>query len=73
MTEYKEHLEWCKQRALQYIDTGDLDGAFLSMMSDLRKHEETEGHSAIQLGVMLKLGGSLNSSHEMREFIIGFN
>ncbi len=69
----KEHLEWCKQRALEYVDAGDLNQALASMSSDLRKHEETEGHSAIQLGMMLLFGGHLSTPQKMREYIQGFN
>lgn len=68
-----EHLQWCKQRALEYINAGDLSQAFASMASDLNKHEETKNHSAIQLGTMLMFGGHLNTPEEMRKFIEGFN
>ena len=68
-----EHLAWCKKRALQYLDAGDLNQAFTSMMSDLTKHPETEHHSAITLGAMLLFGGHLSSRQEMRRFIEGFN
>jgi hypothetical protein len=67
-----EHLAWCKQRALAYLPS-DPTGAFTSMASDLGKHPETEGHSAIQLGLMMLMGGLLNSPAEMRKFIEGFN
>lgn len=73
MTTRKEHLEWCKKRALEYLDMGDTTNAFASMVSDLRKHEETEDHPAIQLGIMLKMSGALNDTDEMRKFIEGFN
>lgn len=33
-----EHLTWCKQQALEYVDRGDVQGAFASMTSDLNKH-----------------------------------
>lgn len=68
-----EHLQWCKERALEYIDSGDISGAYASMTSDLKKHPETEGHTAIMLGMMLMLGGHLNTPNEMRKFIEGFN
>lgn len=68
-----EHLAWCKKRALQYVDEGDLGQAFISMGSDLNKHPETAGHSGIQLGVMLQIAGQLNSQDKMRKFIDGFN
>jgi hypothetical protein len=68
-----EHLKWCKQRALEYCDMGDVAQAFASMSSDLGKHPETENHAAIQLGTMLLIAGHLNSPAEMRKFIEGFN
>jgi len=68
-----EHLEWCKRRALEYVDAGDLSQAYASIASDLSKHPETEGHVAIQLGMMLMISGNLNTPSEMRKFIEGFN
>lgn len=35
-----EHLTWCKRRALEYLDAGDLKGAAASMASDYGKHPE---------------------------------
>ena len=67
-----EHLAWCKARALEYLP-GNPDEAFASMMSDLNKHDETRGHSAMELGMMLKMGGHLSSADETRKFIKGFN
>lgn len=37
----EEHLNWCKRRALEYLDRGDLTNAVSSMGSDLGKHAET--------------------------------
>lgn len=68
-----EHITWCKQRALQYCDSGHTQEAFASMMSDLRKHPETENHAGIQLGMMQLMTGRLATATEMREFIEGFN
>lgn len=67
----KEYLEWCKQRANFYIDNGDLENGFLSMMSDLRKHPETKEHISIGLGLMLKMGGHLSTKKDMTNFING--
>lgn len=39
----QEHLDWCKQRALEYVEANSPVQAFASMASDLRKHPETEG------------------------------
>jgi hypothetical protein len=68
-----EHLAWCKERALEYVKQGDLPNAYASMTSDLRKHPETKDHAAIELGMMMLVSGHLNSLHEMRRFIEGFN
>ena len=68
-----EHLTWCKKRAIEYVDNGDVQNAFASMASDLNKHPETEGHAAIQLGMMMLMAGQLSSPQDMRRFIEGFN
>lgn len=68
-----EHLTWCKQRALEYVDAGDLQQAFASMASDLDKHPETQGHSGAGLGIALMMGGHLSSPQQMRKWIEGFN
>jgi len=68
-----EHLAWCKTRALAYVDVGDLPNAFASLMSDLQKHPETKGHGAGDLGMMLMLGGMLDTAKDMRDFIEGCN
>ena|SRR3990167_8495969 len=68
-----EHLTWCKKRALEYVETGDLNQAYASMASDLGKHMETADHPGIQLGMMLLMSGRLGTSAEMRKFIEGFN
>lgn len=68
-----EHLAWCKKRAHEYLDRGDITNAIASMGSDLRKHPETENHAGIALGTMLMLTGNLSDMHEARRFIDGFN
>lgn len=68
-----EHLEWCKQRAREYIDMGDFHNAYSSMGSDLSKHPETANHPGIKLGAMLIFSGQLKTNEEMRKFIEGFN
>lgn len=68
-----EHLAWCKKRALQYCDMGEVNQAFASMASDLGEHHETANHSGIQLGMMMLMGGHLSTTDAMRKFIEGFN
>ena len=69
----KEHLDWCKERALEYVDINDLGSAYTSMVSDISKHEDTRNHEAINLGMMLMMSGGLSTSDKMRDFINGFN
>lgn len=70
-----EHLAWCKARALEYVDAGDLEQAFASMISDLGKHPRTASSQGIgsMLGMGLKINGHLNTAALMRDFIEGFN
>lgn len=73
MPEKHDHLSFCKKRALEYVERGELKEAFASMMSDLQKHESTQGHAAIELGFILEQSGHLSTKDEMRRFIEGFN
>ena len=68
----EEHLAWCKRRALEYIDRGQINEGITSMMSDMRKHEETAGSGLEQLAMMMLMSGNLNSVHEARKFINGY-
>ena len=68
-----EHLQWAKDRALEYADRGDASGAMASIGSDLRKHPETAGHPGIELMMMHLMSGLLNGPGELRKFIEGFN
>lgn len=69
-----EHLEWCKKRALEYLDAGDLNNAFTSMLSDLNKHPELENHPGKLIGVgFMMLPGWISNERELRRWIVGFN
>ena len=68
-----EHLQWCKDRALEYVERGELQEAFSSMASDLNKHPETIGHAGCELGMMQLMARQLSTAPEMRRFIEGFN
>lgn len=68
-----EHLQWCKQRALEYVAADQLGDAIASMASDLGKHPETRNHSAIQLMMRLAFAGHLSTREEVKRFIEGFN
>lgn len=68
-----EHLQWCKDRAMEYVDSGDLTEAVASMCSDLNKHKDTRNHAGIQLGMSLMMAGKMGTTSEARKFIEGFN
>ncbi|KKN06051.1 hypothetical protein LCGC14_1081290 [marine sediment metagenome] len=69
----QEHLEWCKERALEYVKQGDITQAYTSMASNLGKHPETAKHAGIALGMALLMFGNLDTSDKMQRFIEGFN
>ena len=68
-----EHLAWCKERALEYADRGDMANAIASMGSDLNKHPDTEGHTGMELMMMMAMAGQFDRPGELRKFIEGFN
>ena len=41
-----EHLIWARERALYYVDIGDLASAFSSIVNDLYKHRDFIGFKA---------------------------
>jgi hypothetical protein len=70
----KEHLAWCKQRALDYLDRGDLHNALSSMISDMQKHPENR--RALQGGFLPMVGMLAVREHDatkLRYWIEGFN
>lgn len=73
MTDRAEHLAWCKQRALEYLDAGDLQNAVASMGSDLSKHPETAGRHNSPL-LMLAMQHLIDRDEgAIRRWIEGFN
>ena len=74
MSTRAEHLEWCKNRALQYVDAGQLSQAFASFGSDVKKHEETSGiaETLAVLGMPLMMNGHLDTPDKMRSHIQGY-
>lgn len=70
----EEHLKWCKERAIQEMDYyNDPSKGLVSMMSDLRKHPETAGHSGILLCTAMMMTGQLKTRQDAVNFINGFN
>ena len=72
----EQHLQWCKDRALEYLNPGEfysLNSAVTSMMSDMNKHPETSfaGDGVLtMLGIHAAMSGDQG---EVRRFIEGFN
>jgi hypothetical protein len=67
-----EHIEWCKERALEYIDRDDPRNAMASLISDMQKHEETMSHPGLEMMMQMHIGGLLETPAQMRKFIEGF-
>jgi len=70
---YKEHLAWCKQRALEYVDRNDTTQAWMSFMSDMNKHDGTRGHQFLTVGSAMFATGHLREPADLRRFIEDFN
>lgn len=68
-----EHVAWAKSRAKEYAERGDMSNALASLTSDLSKHPDTEGHAAIELGMLLAFGGHLSTRAQLVEFVDGVN
>ena len=68
-----EHVQQCKDRALEYAKNKDFDNAFMSMASDLQKHEKTANHLGIQLIMIEQMGGKVHTVDSVEKFINGFN
>lgn len=70
-----DHLNWCKQRALAYVDVGEVGMAFTSMLSDLSKDSRTEASAlcCAQLGFPMLASGLLSTREQMRRFIEDFS
>lgn len=66
------HLEWCKKRAMEYVDAGDLTQAYASFGSDMSGHPETSNHAAMGMGLLMLMQGMLDTPEKMRKFINGF-
>jgi len=69
-----EHIKWCKERAIQEINfSGKPTQGIISMMSDIRKHPETNSEALQTLCGMQLLTKPNMSRQEAINFINGFN
>lgn len=66
-----EHIAWCKQRALEYLELGQLPQAVGSMASDMMKHEGTA--DSMQTMAVIGMSAAMNGdADEVRRWIEGF-
>lgn len=66
-----DHLQWCKDRANEYLDRGNVSEGVASMISDMGKHEETDLNSTlVMLGMMTVASNDLAGA---KRFVDGFN
>ena len=64
-----EHLAWCKQRALEYADLGDVATAHASLASDMSKHPGTVWHPGPMRMIELIVAGRMKTGAGARAFI----
>jgi hypothetical protein len=67
-----EHLQWCKDRANEYLNRGDILNGVTSMLSDMEKHEGTKDVNPMlaMMGIMAVTAGDLPAA---KRFVDGFN
>jgi hypothetical protein len=69
--ERAEHIAWCKQRALEYLDQGDVTNAIASMCSDLAQRPDTTAPvPMLQVGLLYAIDEDCDAA---RRWINGFN
>lgn len=71
----QEHVQFCKDRAMEYVNRGDLLNAVTSMMSDMDQHPETSGSKGplAMLGMMAAMQAQQGDRDGVVRFIQGFN
>lgn len=66
----EEHLQWAKDRALEYWREGNIQDAVASMVSDLKNHDELRYHDTVMaLGIIYVMQEDYDS---VRLWIEGF-
>jgi len=71
----EDHIAWCKERAIaeaRFYPDKPWQG-IISMMSDLRKHPETNNETLVSLCAMQMMMKPKMSLQEVINFINGFN
>jgi hypothetical protein len=68
-----EHLQWCKDRAIEYVELGEYDHAMASMLHDLTKHPETHNAVGMKETMRILLAHPPLTEAKIRKWIEGFN
>ena len=70
-----EHVQFCKDTAMKYVERGELLEAVTAMMSDMDKHPETSGSkgSLAMLGMLAAMQAQRGDREGVVRFIQGFN
>ena len=69
----EEHLKSCKDRAMEYVKSGNLLEAVTSKMSDIRKHPEMQGGALDMLGLVAAQQAQSGDRDGVIRYIQGFN
>ncbi len=68
-----EHLAWCKEQALEFLDRGECGQAVLLFVAEMDKHPETRLHKFLSPFFNSWLDGFLPRASQIRDHIEGFN
>jgi len=69
----ESHLKWCKDRALEYVNQGDLANAIASMTSDMGKNPGTSMGLNGGLALVAMMYVQNNDVEGVRRWVEGFN
>jgi len=67
-----EHLAWAQERAMEYIELGDVSQAMASFLSDLTKHPGTDKLFTSPVQVLYMHVLMTGDPREARRFVAGF-
>lgn len=73
MSARSDHLQWCKDRALEFVDAGQLPNAFSSFMSDLNKFDEPMYEAELLRTLTIVGFAQCGTADKMRAWINGFS
>jgi hypothetical protein len=68
----RDHLIWCRQQAMESLETDDLVKVFEIMLFNINNNPDTENHSFIRIGILLKAEGYLQTKEDFVKWINHF-